>query len=235
MTTMNSAATVPQPLRLAVCLFPGVTALDYQGPIELLGRLSPENLNIYFPSPPSHSIETTYLSHNLEPLKPMTGPLVLPNASYSVTDPIDQYDIILVPGGRGARPGSVPGSLIEFVKRQAPGAKYILSVCTGSWILAETGVLNGKKATSNKAALRSIMENTKHLPITWIKKARWVVDDDNKLWTSSGVTAGQDLANAFLEHLIGKQHSEILRNIIELSSRGEGDDEFATYCGLSDD
>jgi len=232
---MTSTNTEIVPLRLAVCLFPAVTALDFQGPIELLGFLSPESLKRRFTNPPSHSIETTYLSHNLDLVKPSSGPLIQPNASYSDSGPSNQYDIILVPGGPGARPGAVPESLLEFVKRQAPGAKYILSVCTGSWILARAGVLNGKKATSNKSAMKELMEDTKDLPITWIKKARWVVDDNERLWTSSGVTAGQDLANAFLEHLIGKSHTEIIRNIVELSARGEGDDEFAEHYGLLDD
>ena len=88
------------PLRLAVCLFPGVTALDYQGPIEVLGFLSPKRLGSTmrgrFPEPPPYSLETSYLSHNLEPVEPISGPLVLPNALYTTTD---QYDIILVPGG----------------------------------------------------------------------------------------------------------------------------------------
>jgi len=224
------------PLRLAVCLFPDVSALDYQGPIELLGCLSADVVNRgFFPTPPSRVIEITFLSHNLEPVKPLIGPLVLPNASYSDTELTNQYDIILVPGGPGARPDACPKSLMEFLKRQAPGAKYILSVCTGSWILARAGILNGKKATTNKSLMKVLMEDSKDLPITWIKKARWVVDDDKKVWTSSGVTAGQDLGGAFLEHLIGKPQAEIIRNIVELSTKAEGDDEFAEHYGLSDD
>lgn len=46
--------------------------------------------------------------------------------------------------------------LLEFVKQQAPGALYILSVCTGSWILAQAGLLNGKRATTNKAAFKNV-------------------------------------------------------------------------------
>jgi putative intracellular protease/amidase len=88
------------PLRLAVCLFPGVKALDYQGPMEVLGYLSLKKLNDtmrgQFPKPPPYSLDTSYLSHNLEPVEPISGPLVLPNALYNTTD---QYDVILVPGG----------------------------------------------------------------------------------------------------------------------------------------
>lgn len=59
--------------------------------------------------------------------------------------------------GAGARPGVISPSVLQFIKLQAPGAKYILSACTGSWILAQAGVLDGKKATSNKSALRELM------------------------------------------------------------------------------
>ncbi|KAF7973439.1 hypothetical protein HWV62_15132 [Athelia sp. TMB] len=221
------------PLRLAVCLFPSVTALDYQGPMELLGFLSPQNLertrSRVFPTQPAYSIETDYLSHSMNPIVPVSGPHVMPTGTYGGTH--TQYDIILVPGGPGARPNVVPGELLEFIRRQAPTLKYILSVCTGSWILSGTGVLDGKKATSNKAAFKTLQEATKDLPITWVPKARWVVDD-YRLWTSSGVTAGQDMANAFLRHLIGREHAELIKNIVELSVKEEDEDEFAEHYGL---
>jgi len=226
-------------LRLAVCLFPGVTALDYQGPIELLEFISTKNLSRstsgLFPMPPPYSIHTTYMSHNLEPVEPCAGPLILPNGLYDFAESANQYDIILVPRAPLPAVENAPPSIIQFIKRQAPGAKYILSVCTGSWFLAKAGVLNGKKATTNKSAFKHVVEDTKDLPITWVKKARWVVDDDNKLWTSSGVTSGQDLGNAFLQHLIGKPNTDIIRHIVELSIRDEGEDEFVRHYGLLED
>jgi len=58
-------------------------------------------------------------------------------------------------------PDAVDPSLLEFLKKQAPGAKYILTVCTGSWILAGTGLLNGKKGTTNKAFFKKVMVRSK--------------------------------------------------------------------------
>lgn len=100
-----------------------------------------------------------------------------------------------------------PSACPEFIRRQSPGAKYILTVCTGSLILARTGLLNGKRATTNKRAFRSVQvslnnvvwgrfdgarlqEETEDLPIAWVAKARWVATEDKKIWTGSGISAG---------------------------------------------
>ena len=58
--------------------------------------------------------------------------------------------------GFGTRPEVIQPSLLEFLKKQVPGAKFVLSTCTGSWALAQAGVLNGKQATSNKALFEEI-------------------------------------------------------------------------------
>jgi putative intracellular protease/amidase len=69
------------------------------------------------------------------------------------------YHLINGPVAPGAHATlqNVADSIVLFLKGQAPGAKYILSVCTGSWFLAKAGILNGKKATTNKAAFTLIM------------------------------------------------------------------------------
>ena len=58
--------------------------------------------------------------------------------------------------GTGARPDVVPVELMNFLKHQIPGALYVLSVCTGSWILSGTGILDGKRATTNKFAFNTV-------------------------------------------------------------------------------
>ncbi|KAJ7217761.1 class I glutamine amidotransferase-like protein [Mycena pura] len=218
-------------LQVAVCLFPGVTTTDYQGPVELLGILSAKNrqraLSGVSQDLPDLSIEFTYLSHTLDPVEPTAGPLALPSLMYDAAQ--EQFDIILVPGGPNVNP---PSACSEFIKRQSPGAKYILSVCTGSLILARIGLLNGHKATTNKRAFRSVQEETKHLPITWVPKARWVATEDKRIWTGSGISAGMDLAGGFLDHLVGKKLGLAMRSFIELSMKTEDDDEFAAYHGL---
>ncbi|KAF9070230.1 class I glutamine amidotransferase-like protein [Rhodocollybia butyracea] len=237
--SLATKLTAKKTYRLAVCLYPGVTTLDYQGPIELLGlfsttnRAKPDSFLQSFKHLPEFAIDPEYLSHTREPVIPWAGPPALPTGTY--TEAINagtQFDIIMIPGGTTGSPDLVDRSLLEFVKHQAPGAKHIFTICTGSWILAGTGLLNGERATSNKALFKKITESTKDMNITWIPKARFVINNDKKIWTSSGVTAGLDMANAFLEYLAGPESAKELGAVIEMRFKGAEDDEFASVHGL---
>ena len=190
---------------MAVCLFPGVTVLDFTGPMELFSFLYPNRLarSSFGPSP--YTISATYLSISKEPVVSTSELVILPNKTYG--EAVEQYDILVVPGGAslftprcsaytsldfagpGSRPDVCPKSLVDFIVRQTPGAKYVFSVCTGSEVLAQAGILEGKRATTNKSSFNRIKGSTQDRAISWVAKARWVVD--GKIWTSSGVTAGE--------------------------------------------
>jgi len=112
---------------------------------------------------------------------------ILATHDFTTAPPLD---IILVPGGLGAN------TLIEkdervlerFVAARFPAASHVLSVCTGAALLARAGVLDGRRATTNKDAfewVKSLGPRT-----TWVPSARWV--RDGKVWTSSGVSAGYE-------------------------------------------
>ncbi|KAJ4480964.1 class I glutamine amidotransferase-like protein [Lentinula aciculospora] len=237
---VNSSLTAAKTYHLAVCLFPDVTILDYQGPIELLGgfstdlRAKPDSyLHKFKQYLPSFAIDVEYLSDSEDAVIPSAGPRVLPTGTYEgVMKAGKQFDILLIPGGPTASPAHAHPSLLQFLKQQAPGAKHILTICSGSWILAGTGLLDGKKATTNKMLYNIITVHTKDMNITWIPKARYVVNDDKKIWTSSGVTAGMDLAHAFLEYLAGHDTADKLGMVLEMSYKQAGDDEFAAIHGL---
>lgn len=103
-------------------------------------------------------------------------------------------------------------------------SKYCLSVCTGSALLAKTGLLNNKKATSNKKAfewVKSINAN-----VLWIEKARWVVDQ--KYYTSSGVSAGIDMVLGFVAERFGMiEAKKIAENIEYIWNSDPNNDPFA--------
>ncbi|KAL5634204.1 hypothetical protein ACGC1H_006132 [Rhizoctonia solani] len=216
--------------KFGVVLFPKLIILDFQGPMELLGFLAKGSMVQTSPAWPfaPYEFEIDYLAETLDPIVPSVGPPIVPSKTFSEVN-ATQYDILLVPGGPGTRPAIISPNVVSFVKQQAPGLQYMLSVCTGAWILANAGVLEGKNATTNKAAFAQIRNETSK-NINWIPKARWVVDGTT--WSSSGVTAGADMANAFLTYLAGPDFATKVRNIVELRAAEQGDDPFAEVYGL---
>jgi transcriptional regulator GlxA family with amidase domain len=88
---------------------------------------------------------------------------------------------------------------------------YCLSICTGSALLAKAGLLDGKKATSNKKAFNWVTSINSN--VNWINNARWVVD--GKYYTSSGVSAGMDMALGFIKDCFGEQDAVEIANQIE--------------------
>jgi putative intracellular protease/amidase len=109
-------------------------------------------------------------------------------------DIIQGADIFLIPGGPGTRKEVENEELIQLIKTISNASKYVFTVCTGSALLATTGLLDGHNATSNKKAFdwASSFGNS----VQWIRKARWTVDE--KYYTSSGVSAGIDMTFGFL-------------------------------------
>ncbi|KIP04522.1 hypothetical protein PHLGIDRAFT_120629 [Phlebiopsis gigantea 11061_1 CR5-6] len=220
---------MPEVLSLAVVLFDQVFALDFQGPLALFSILAPDpEIAKLLPHTPAYNIAASYLAVSADPVHAAGGPQLVPTRTYASVKPGEQFDIILIPGGLGTLPGVTNEAVIEFIKAQAPGAKYVLSVCTGSELLARAGVLAGKRATTNKASFVRIRDE--HPTVEWVAKARWVVD--GKLWTSSGVTAGADMGYAFTEFLVGHEIANTGRGVIELSKREQDDDEFAEFYKL---
>lgn len=168
-------------LLVQVVLFDGFEPLDVFGPVEVLGYLgkmddSPETTEIRFAS--------------------LGGGLV--RGSYGVaidTTAVresENADVIVVPGGSGTRPLVSDVRFVNALSHLADHAAHCLTVCTGSALLAATGLLDGRRATSNKRAfewVRSVRPQ-----VDWVNHARWV--SDGKFITSSGVSAGIDMGSA---------------------------------------
>lgn len=117
---------------------------------------------------------------------PIQAPSFMATHSFADAPPLD---ILLIPGGGGSRYlSAINDTAIEdFARERYPSLKYLLSVCTGSAFLAKAGLLDGRKATTNKAAWSFPTEFGNN--VTWVPTARWVVDGN--VWSSSGVSAGK--------------------------------------------
>ena len=191
-------------MSINIILFPDFETLDVFGPVEVFGKV--ENYTIQYYSQQGGIIT------NKDGLRVETQKI----------DNIKINDVLFIPGGLGTRKEVENTSLIGQIKQLAEKSRYVLTVCTGSALLARTGLLDGKKATSNKRAFDWVKSNSDK--VDWIQQARWIVD--GKYYTSSGVSAGIDMALGFISDLQGKDIAEAIAFRIEYNwqSNKEHDD-----------
>ena len=119
---------------------------------------------------------------------------------YSFEDAPD-FDILLIPGGFGTRAAVSNDALLAKIAAMSAKADVTATVCTGSAVLARTGLLDGRPATSNKVAWDWVLEQGPK--VDWKRQARWV--DDGDIVTSSGVSAGIDMALDLIARLRGEE------------------------------
>jgi transcriptional regulator GlxA family with amidase domain len=108
-------------------------------------------------------------------------------------------DYLLVPGGKGARTQRYDAATIQFIRDRFDSCDYLLSVCTGSLVVYETGLLKGKKVTTYHLIKEELQ---KHGNIQLID-ARY--QRDGKIWTSAGISAGIDMLLAFIADVAGEE------------------------------
>ncbi|QDY69925.1 DJ-1/PfpI family protein [Qingshengfaniella alkalisoli] len=174
--------------RVASLVFPGFELLDLFGPLQFLGMLS-------------DMFEVVTVAENRGPVPSNQGVSV--NSVRTLAEG-DDYDLLLVPGGRGTRSGVGNQALLNWVAQAAGNAEVVMTVCTGSALLAKTGFLDGKRATSNKLAFGWVQQQGPE--VEWVKRARWV--EDGKAFTSSGVSVGMDMTLAVIARLRGRETAE---------------------------
>lgn len=167
---------------IGVVVFDGFETLDVYGPLGLLV---------------SAGLGHPYKAVLIGPPNPNIKNSVLASAGISMTtsntlqsSPSAEYDILLIPGGLGNRPLLKDEVYLNLLKKNAEAVLerggIVLCVCTGSVLLAATGLLDGKQATTNKKAYGALTPNYPN--VRWEREARWVVD--GPIITSSGITAG---------------------------------------------
>lgn len=192
-------------------LFPGFQALDVFGVLDVLNLVSAYQINL----------SLSLIAATLEPVS-TASPLAIGNPMGSVfhqsvvpthtfaTAP--RLDVLIVPGGIGTRvTGPALDSLRAFIKARFPSLRYFITICTGAALAAQTGVLDGLRATTNKAAWRWAVSQGPR--VEWVPVARWTVD--GKVWTSSGVTAGLDAILAFVDRVYGRRAADVVVSLIE--------------------
>lgn len=199
--------------RLGVVLFPVFELLDVFGPAEMFGILQDR-------------IELTTIAERPGPVTSAQGPQVV--ASHGIAD-CPPLDLLLVPGGFGTRREATNAALLEFLRVRAPQAELTMSVCSGSLLLAAAGLLDGRRATTNKMFFGEIAAAAP--AVHWVREARWV--EDGPFVTSSGVSAGIDMALAVIARLFGQKTGDEVALATEYEwHRDAAWDPFARAHGL---
>lgn len=160
--------------RVGALIFPGFELLDLFGPLEMLGLLKDD-------------FALQLVAETSEPVSSNQRVRANPDVTFKSAD---QFDVLFVPGGMGTRREVNNPALLDWIRTASESAEYVLSVCTGSLLLAGADLLDGRRATTNKAAFAKIADQ--YPKVDWVRQARWV--EDEKFITSSGVSAGMDMA-----------------------------------------
>lgn len=172
-------------------LFPGITQLDFTAPAQALSRMPGAVL--------------ACAATNLAPISTDSGFAIVPTHDF-VSAP--QADILCVPGGHGVAEALGDDATIDFIVRQAAGARWVTSVCTGAFLLGRAGLLVGKRATTHWGY-------TQLLPLVGAKHQPGRVVEDGNLVTSGGVTSGLDFALTLIARLHGDAVAQAIQLAIE--------------------
>jgi cyclohexyl-isocyanide hydratase len=179
------------PLQIGLVLFPKVTQLDFTGPLQV------------FSSVPGAEVHLIW--KRIEPVTSDSVMTITPTIGFA---DCPQLDVICVPGGGGTDDMVNDEEMLAFLRKQAAGAKYITSVCTGSLVLGAAGLLKGYRAATHWSAM-DYLSAFGAIPT----KTRVCVDRNRV--TGGGVTAGIDFALTLVSLLRDRQTAEAIQLRLE--------------------
>lgn len=171
--------------QIGILVYDGVNDLDFMGPRYIFGQTG---------------ATTRLISVKPGPIKTVMGVQIIPDA---VIDKVGQLDILIIPGGfTGTIEASYDKRVLDWIRMIDKGSTYTTAICTGVWILGATGLLEGKRASTNWYREEEFLKKYKAIP------ANERYTHDGKYWTSAGVTAGMDMSLALLNENWGQRYTQ---------------------------
>jgi len=195
--------------RIVVLAFPDMQSLDVAGPVEVFASASDE--------------------YRIEIVAPEAGQVRASSgltmwAERSVADIRGPLDTLLIAGGQGTQAVMADERVLDAVRRLAPSCRRVASVCSGAFVLAAAGLLDGRRATTHWGWCDVLAEA---FPSVTVEADRIFVRDGN-VWTSAGVTAGIDLALAMVEEDFGRAVAlAVARVLVVFLKRPGGQSQFS--------
>jgi transcriptional regulator GlxA family with amidase domain len=203
--------------RVLIVLFDEVQSLDVTGPLEVFTGASDYQARRH--SSPGYRIQTASLGG--DPVRSSSGLALVPDGDLREL-PAGPVDTLVVPGGRGA--ASASPELVGWLRAHGPAARRVVSVCTGSFLLAEAGLLAGRRATTHWAYADAL---ARRFPDVIVDPDPIFVRD-GRVATSAGVTAGIDLALALVEEDYGHAAAlAVARGLVVYLRRPGGQAQFS--------
>ena len=178
-------------IEIGFIIFPRVQQLDLTGPYEVLAMVPGARVHLVAKTP--------------EPVATATGLVLTPTVRFAECPALD---VVCVPGGSGVNPLMEDAETLGFLRRQAEGARYLTSVCTGALVLGAAGLLRGKRATTHWAA-HDLLAALGAIP------TQGRVVRDGNLITGGGVTAGIDFGLALAAELADEATAKAIQLHLE--------------------
>ncbi|MBB6427661.1 DJ-1/PfpI family protein [Sphingopyxis sp. JAI128] len=172
-------------------LFRGITQLDFTAPAQALCRMPGAAL--------------AGVAASLDPIATDSGFSIVPTHDFATAP---QADILCIPGGHGVTEALGDAATIDFIARQAAGAEWVTSVCTGAFLLGRAGLLAGRRATTHWAY-------THLLPLVGAEFQPARIVEDGPVVTSGGVTSGLDFALTLIARIKGDAVAQAIQLAIE--------------------
>ncbi|CAO3572285.1 unnamed protein product [Mortierella alpina] len=200
-------------IQLGAFIYDNFDLMDIMGPMRVFGESENEL-----------DLKINFIASSMKPVKSSQQVTLTPH--YTLTN-APKMDLFIVPGGSAITPVTEKPSVMRQIKARVKNSTWTMTVCTGAGILAKTGLMDGFKMTTNKAAFKWVVDyvgNTSS--VTWVKKARWV--QDGKYVSTSGLSAGIDGALFVVSQLVNQTIAEKVASHLEYSwHKDANDDPFA--------
>ena len=204
-------------MRIAVLTVPSVQMLDVAGPMDVFSEA-----NTLLGDPTAY--ETRIVALSAEPVVALNGTRFLPDMT--IESSLEGFDSLLVAGTPGIRDYESHPELIKWIAREAPHVRRIGSVCTGAFILAHAGLLNGRRATTHWNFAARLAATFPEIKV----EANTIYAKDGPVYSSAGVTASMDLALALVEEDHGRSIAlRVAKQLVLFLKRPGGQSQFSVH------
>jgi transcriptional regulator GlxA family with amidase domain len=207
------------PRNVVIVLYPGVQSLDVTGPLEVFAAAA---RLIERTGRTDRSYRLTTVAAGPQELDTSSGLQLRPHAV--LADAPEPIDTLIVPGGEGHGAAAADPALIAWIRERSARTTRTASVCTGAFLLAAAGLLDGRRATTHWSAARALQRTYPRVRVD----LEPIFVREGRIWTSAGVTAGMDLALAMVEQDLDRGAAlAIARHLVLFLRRPGGQSQFS--------